>query len=52
MEKLGVQLDKEAVETAKATNDCPQCGRDLLSVNPPKCGKCGTLPFEAKTEEK
>lgn len=47
MEKLGVELNNEAVLLAKVTGKCPACKSDLASKDPPRCPNCGTEPFEA-----
>ena len=51
MEKRGVQIDDEAAEAAKKTKTCPKCGQVLDETNPPKCGNCGTEPFESREEK-
>jgi ribosomal protein S27E len=51
MEKLGVDVDPEAIKTAseKAQPTCPSCDRVLLNnVNVPTCLHCGTKPFEPR----
>jgi CO/xanthine dehydrogenase Mo-binding subunit len=46
MEKLGVEMDNEAVLMAKVTGACPSCKAELTSKDPPQCPACGTAPFE------
>ncbi len=45
MEKYAVKTDN--TKTASVTEGCPTCGKSLEKmVNVPKCGACGTKPFE------
>lgn len=49
MEKYGVVLDPEKEKTASKDKTCPKCGQPLSE--PTKCDRCGTEPFEKKTED-
>jgi hypothetical protein len=51
MDKYGVEIDQEKQKTASGTKTCPKCGLPINEDDPPKCDKCGTEPFEKRTEE-
>jgi ribosomal protein L37AE/L43A len=51
MEKYGVKTSDEHEKSASVETKCPKCGETLPDndqVAVPKCGNCGTEPFEAK----
>jgi nucleoid DNA-binding protein len=48
MNKYSVVLDGNKTVTGQLTGLCPDCNEKLESINPPKCPRCGTKPFESK----